>query len=54
MRELLDIFGDVMRIVTFQWRGEGVRHAAHREDGPTRQARWSPAVERHAFRRSRP
>ncbi|PBB10686.1 hypothetical protein CK231_28510 [Mesorhizobium loti] len=52
MIQVLSIFGDVMRIVTFQWRGN--RHRAKRDEEPVRSGRWAPPVDRQASRRSRP
>lgn len=52
MIQFLSIFSDVMRIATFQWHGQG-QHAKCREE-PTRPGRWTPSVERQAFRRTCP
>jgi len=52
MNEFLDIFRDVMRIATFQWRDKR-QHTKRREE-PADPRRWSPPTDRHPFRRSRP
>ncbi|QND60887.1 hypothetical protein [Mesorhizobium huakuii] len=52
MIQLLSIFGDVMRIATFQWRDD--RHHAKRSEEPAGTGRWAPPVDRQPFRRSRP
>ena len=52
MIQFLNIFGDVMRIATFQWRDE--RHHAKRIEEPAGPVRWAPPVDRQPFRRSRP
>ncbi|WP_250888636.1 hypothetical protein [Mesorhizobium sp. dw_380] len=52
MIQLLDIFGDVIRIATFQWRAE--RHHAKRSEEPASPERRTPPVDRQPFRRSRP
>jgi hypothetical protein len=54
MIQFLEIFGDVMRIATFQWRGDRSRHEPCREDRPASAGRWATPAERHPFRRSRP
>lgn len=52
MIQVLSIFGDVIRIVTFQWCGN--RHRAKRGEEPVRPGRWAPPVDGQPFRRSRP
>ncbi|PZV36332.1 hypothetical protein B5V02_22510 [Mesorhizobium kowhaii] len=52
MIQILNIFGDVMRIVTFQWHDD--RGHARRREGPVSPGRWAPSVDRQPFRRSRP
>ncbi len=52
MMQFLSIFGDVMRIATFQWRDE--RHRATCNEEPASPGRWAPPVDRQPFRRSRP
>lgn len=52
MIQFLSIFGDVMRIVTFQWRDEG--HHAKCGEEPVRPDRWASPADRQPFRRSRP
>lgn len=52
MIQFLSIFGDVMRIATFQWHGER-QHAKCGEE-PAGRGRWAPSVDRQPFRRSRP
>ncbi|WP_095087852.1 hypothetical protein [Mesorhizobium sophorae] len=52
MIQILSIFGDVMRIVTFQWR-DGRPHAKRREE-PVSPDRWAPSAGRQPFRRFRP
>ncbi|WP_082583447.1 hypothetical protein [Mesorhizobium sp. Root695] len=52
MIQLLSIFGDVMRIATFQWRDE--RQREERRDEPTSRGRWAPSADRQPFRRFRP
>ena len=52
MIQFLEIFGDVMRIATFQWHGDRRRHAQRIEERPA--TRWATPAERHPFRRSRP
>ncbi|WP_081293950.1 hypothetical protein [Mesorhizobium erdmanii] len=52
MIQFLDIFGDVMRIATFQWRDE--RHHAERCDEPAIPSRRAHPVERRRLRRFRP
>ena len=51
MIQFLEIFGDVMRIATFQWHGDR-HHAPRIEERPA--IRWATPTERHPFRRSRP
>lgn len=53
MIQFLNILGDVMRIATFQWQDDKPRHEC-REDRPADCTRWSPPVDRHPVRRSRP
>ncbi|MBA1144276.1 hypothetical protein [Mesorhizobium neociceri] len=53
MIQFLEIFGDVMRIATFQWRSDR-RHDPCREERPASVSRWATPAERHPFRRSRP
>ncbi|MEI8715846.1 hypothetical protein [Mesorhizobium sp. ISC11] len=52
MIQLLSIFCDVMRIVTFQWRDE--KQHSKRREGPASRGRWAPSADRQPFRRSRP
>ncbi|MGX5842707.1 hypothetical protein ACWGTI_18485 [Mesorhizobium sp. ArgA1] len=52
MIQFLEIFGDVMRIVTFQWHGD--RRQDRCEQRPASVSRWATPAERHPFRRSRP
>ncbi|WP_171026242.1 hypothetical protein [Mesorhizobium comanense] len=52
MIQFLNIFGDVMRIATFQWRDE--THHAMRCEEPANPDRWSYPVARRPLRRSRP
>ena len=52
MIQFLEIFGDVMRIATFQWRDDRRHHAPCIEERPA--GRWAKPTERHPFRRSRP
>ncbi|WP_181176131.1 hypothetical protein [Mesorhizobium sp. B2-3-4] len=52
MIQFLTIFGDVMRIATFQWRDER-RDARHHEEW-TRPDQRAPSAGRRPFRRSRP
>ncbi|TPK73030.1 hypothetical protein FKO01_13085 [Mesorhizobium sp. B2-3-3] len=52
MIQFLNIFGDVMRIATFQWRDE--RPGARRREEPASPERWTPPVDRQPCRRSRP
>lgn len=52
MIQFLSIFGDVMRIATFQWRSE--RQHGKRGEEPASPGRWTPSVDRQPFRRSRP
>ncbi|UVK52565.1 hypothetical protein DBIPINDM_005962 [Mesorhizobium sp. AR02] len=52
MIQILSIFGDVMRIATFQWRDE--RHHVKRSEEPASPGRWVPPIDRQPFRRSRP
>ncbi|WP_136619487.1 MULTISPECIES: hypothetical protein [Mesorhizobium] len=52
MIQLLSIFGDVMRIATFQWRDE--RQREKRREEPTCPGRWAPSADRQPFRRFRP
>jgi len=52
MIQFLNIFGDVMRIATFQWR-DG-RHRARRGEAPASPGRWTPPVDREPQRRSSP
>ncbi|MEO8321510.1 MAG: hypothetical protein ABI561_24675 [Bradyrhizobium sp.] len=54
MKEFLEIFGDVMRIATFQWYGQRPQHAIRREERPTSPTRWSHPADRHPLRRARP
>jgi len=54
MIQFLEIFGDVMRIATFQWYGKTPQPATRREERPASPARWSPSEDRYPFRRSRP
>jgi hypothetical protein len=54
MNQFLSIFGDVMRIATFQWHGERRPHAGRCEEGPTSPVRWSASDDRYPVRRSRP
>lgn len=54
MIQLLKIFCDVMRIATFQWRGDKRHHTSCIEEGPASPGRWSTSGDRHPFRRSRP
>ena len=51
MIQFLEIFGDVMRIATFQWRDDRRHHAPRIEERPA--GRWAKPTERHPFRRSR-
>ena len=51
MIQFLEIFGDVMRIATFQWRDDRRHHALRIEERLG--ARWEKPTERHPFRRSR-
>jgi hypothetical protein len=51
MIQLLSIFGDVMRIATFQWRDEE-QYAKCREE-PASLDRWAQSADRQPFRRSR-
>ncbi|UVK36669.1 hypothetical protein LHFGNBLO_003622 [Mesorhizobium sp. AR10] len=50
MNQFLSIFGDVMRIATFQWHGERRPYAGRCEEG----SRWSASAGRYPVRRSRP
>ncbi|RUU23784.1 MAG: hypothetical protein EOS73_05050 [Mesorhizobium sp.] len=50
MIQLLSIFGDVMRIATFQWRDR--RQHEKRYEEPTSRARWASSPDRQPFRRS--
>jgi len=52
MIQFLNIFGDVMRIATFQWRDD--RHHAKRSEEPASLGRWAAPVDRQPCRRSRP
>ena len=52
MIQFLEIFGDVMRIATFQWRDDRRHHAPRIEERPA--TRWETPTERHPFHRSRP
>ncbi|MFC3323520.1 hypothetical protein [Mesorhizobium cantuariense] len=52
MIQLLSIFGDVMRIATFQWRDE--RQREKRREEQTCSGRWAPSADRQPFRRFRP
>ncbi|ESY10560.1 hypothetical protein NKK48_04680 [Mesorhizobium sp. C386A] len=52
MIQFLEILGDVMRIATFQWRGDRRHHVQRTEQRPA--TRWAARAERHPFRRSRP
>lgn len=52
MIELLSIFGDVMRIATFQWH-DGP-HAGRCKERQAGTARWSPLADRYPVRRLRP
>ncbi|WP_081295123.1 MULTISPECIES: hypothetical protein [Mesorhizobium] len=52
MNQFLNIFGDVMRIATFQWRDERLHTKCGQE--PIRPDRWVPPVDRQPFRRFRP
>ncbi len=54
MIQFLEIFGDVMRIATFQWHGDRRHHAPCIEERPARVNRWATPTERHPFRRLRP
>ncbi|MER9302593.1 hypothetical protein [Mesorhizobium sp. M0496] len=49
MIQLLSIFGDVMRIATFQWRDER-QHEKCREESAS-PGRWAPSADRQPFRR---
>ncbi|AEH88480.1 hypothetical protein [Mesorhizobium opportunistum] len=51
MIQFLSIFGDVMRIATFQWREE--RQHAKRCEEPASLDRWTHAADRQPFRRFR-
>ncbi|QKD03592.1 hypothetical protein EB235_20645 [Mesorhizobium loti R88b] len=51
MIQFLNIFGDVMRIATFQWRDE--RHNTKCCEEPTSPGRWAAPADRQPFRRSR-
>jgi hypothetical protein len=51
MIQFLSIFGDVMRIATFQWREE--RQHAKRCEEPASHDRWTHAADRQPFRRFR-
>jgi hypothetical protein len=53
MIQFLEILGDVMRIATFQWRGDRRHHASCIEERPASPGRWSTSGDRHPFRRSR-
>ncbi|MBZ9794643.1 hypothetical protein [Mesorhizobium sp. ES1-4] len=52
MIQFLDIFGDVMRIATFQWRDQ--RRDARRHEERHHPDRWAPPADRRPFRRCRP
>ena len=52
MIQLLSIFGDVIRIVTFQWRDE--RQHEKCRDEPAGPGRWAASAGRQPFRRCRP
>lgn len=52
MIQFLNIFGDVMRIATFQWRDES--HHTRRCGEPADADRWSHPAARQPFRRARP
>ena len=52
MIQLLSILGDVVRIVTFQWRDK--RQREKRREEPTSRGRWAASADRQPFRRSRP
>ncbi|WP_091575227.1 hypothetical protein [Mesorhizobium qingshengii] len=52
MIQFLSIFGDVMRVATFQWHDERLHAKRHEE--PASPGRWAPSGDRHPFRRSRP
>ncbi|MBZ9770960.1 hypothetical protein [Mesorhizobium sp. CO1-1-8] len=52
MIQLLSIFGDVVRIATFQWRDE--KQYAKRREEPASRDHWAPSADRQPFRRSRP
>jgi hypothetical protein len=54
MIQFLEILGDVMRIATFQWRGDRTRYNPRREELPGKVNRWTTPTERRPFRRSRP
>ncbi|ANT52168.1 hypothetical protein GCM10007880_53500 [Mesorhizobium amorphae] len=51
MIQFLEIFGDVMRIATFQWYGEKRPQAGRREQGPTSPTRWVSPADRRTFHR---
>ncbi|MCQ8875732.1 hypothetical protein NP945_28235 [Mesorhizobium sp. LMG17149] len=50
MIQLLSIFGDVMRIATFQWRDR--RKHEKRYEEPTSRGRWVASADWQPFRRS--
>ncbi|MBZ9700575.1 MULTISPECIES: hypothetical protein [unclassified Mesorhizobium] len=52
MIQLLEIFGDVMRIATYQWRDERTRRKHHEEQSSPR--RWALPADRQPLRRFRP
>ncbi|MBZ9855934.1 hypothetical protein LB566_19190 [Mesorhizobium sp. CA13] len=52
MIQLLEIFGDVMRIATFQWRDERTCRKHYEEQSSS--CRWAPPVDRQPLRRFRP
>lgn len=57
MIQVLSIFGDVMRIVTFQWHheipGHDERPHAKRAGEPVSPGRWAPSLGGQPFRRAR-
>lgn len=54
MIQFLTIFGDVMRIATFQWYDEQRPYAGRCQERPASPSRWTHSADRHPFRRSRP
>ncbi|UVK45656.1 hypothetical protein BPNPMPFG_001211 [Mesorhizobium sp. AR07] len=52
MIQFLSIFGDVMRIATFQRHDD--RQQAKRREEPASPGRWTPSTDRQPFRHSRP